>query len=382
MSGPSQGLPTGTSSLLTQVTPAELQQLFDLSPDALVVINRAGMVTGINRQAEELFGYSSTELVSQQIEVLLPRRLREVHIAHREHFSSAPQPRPMGAGLSLYGRRKDATEFPVDISLKPVSLHHELHVIGTIRDMTVQKRLEEQSRLKSQFLANMSHELRTPLTSIIGFADLLHERVIAPEIQKEYLEDILASARHQLQLVNDILDLSKVEAGQIAFQPEPVDVARLIAEVQMLLRPLVDKKHLRIETALDSSLNAVTLDPTRLKQLLLNYLSNAIKFTDEGGTISIRIKPENPDTFRLEVEDTGIGIRPEDLGRLFAVFQQLDGGMGKQYQGTGLGLALSKHLVEAQGGYVGVKSTPGQGSTFFAVLPRVFDTNLRSVVEF
>jgi signal transduction histidine kinase len=234
------------------------------------------------------------------------------------------------------------------------------------------RRIQEASRLKSEFLANMSHELRTPLNAIIGFAELLHDGQVDPDspTHKEFLGDILSSGRHLLQLINDILDLAKVEAGKLEFRPEQVEAPRLVNEVIAILRTTAAHKRIRLDTQVDPSVAALTIDPARLKQVAYNYLSNAIKFTPEGGNVTLRIRPEAGEQFRLEVEDTGIGIASTDLGRLFVEFQQLEAGAAKRHQGTGLGLALVRRLVEAQGGSVGVRSVVGKGSTFHACLPR------------
>ena len=234
------------------------------------------------------------------------------------------------------------------------------------------RRIQEASRLKSEFLANMSHELRTPLNAIIGFAELLHDGAVEPgtPTHQEFLGDILTSGRHLLQLINDVLDLAKVEAGKLEFRPESVDIAKMLGEVTAILRTLAASKQLRIETEIEPSVKTVVLDPARFKQVAYNYLSNALKFTPTGGHITVRIKPENADQFRFEVTDTGPGISPADQSRLFVEFQQLEAGAAKRHQGTGLGLALTRRLVEAQGGSVGLKSAVGEGSTFYAVLPR------------
>ncbi len=239
--------------------------------------------------------------------------------------------------------------------------------------LVLNEALEVANRARNQFLANMSHELRTPLNAIIGFTELIYDEEVGPisEEQKEYLGDTLSSSRHLLQLITDVLDLAKIEAGKMTFQPEPVDLEELAGEVRNILRPLAAAKRLHMEMEIDARPAGVMLDPAKLKQVLYNYLSNAIKFTPEEGQVTIRLRAEGEDAFRLEVEDTGIGIQPENLGRLFVEFQQLDAGLTKQYQGTGLGLALTRRIVEAQGGKVGVHSTPGQGSTFFATLPRI-----------
>jgi signal transduction histidine kinase len=231
---------------------------------------------------------------------------------------------------------------------------------------------EEASRLKSEFLANMSHELRTPLNAIIGFANLLHKGTAGPisAEQREYLGDVLTSSRHLLQVINDVLDLAKVESGTMDIRPERVDLAGLIGEVQVVLRGLASSKRLNIRQTVEPEVATAIVDPARVKQILYNYLSNAIKFTRDGGEIHVHARPEGPDLFRLDVADTGVGIAEADLRRLFVGFQQLDDAAGKAYQGTGLGLALTKRLAEAQGGRVSVLSAPGRGSTFSAILPR------------
>jgi CheY-like chemotaxis protein len=173
-----------------------------------------------------------------------------------------------------------------------------------------------------------------------------------------------------LQLVNDILDLSKVEAGKMEFWPEALDVERIVGEVVTMLRGIAQSQQLRVVMEVDPSVEDIVLDPARLKQVLYNYLSNALKFTDKGGGVTVRVQPETAASFRLEVEDTGPGIRAEDMGRLFVEFQQLDAGLTKKHAGTGLGLSLTKRIVEAQGGSVGVHSVVGRGSIFYAVLPR------------
>ena len=370
-----------------QITSTGLHQFFDISPDALVIVNQAGTIVMVNRQLETLLGYAHEECVGQQLELLLPQRFREAHIEHRKHYFAAPVTRQIGTGLQLSGRRKNGTEFPADISLRALLLDGVLHAIGAIRDVTEQKMLEEQlqrknvelqeaNRLKSEFLANMSHELRTPLNAIIGFTEMMYDGEVeeGSHEQHEYLGDVLSSSRHLLKLINDVLDLTKVQAGKITFYPEKVILEQLIGEVRDILRPLISDKHIRFETEIDTTLTWAVIDPSKLKQVFYNYISNAFKFTPDEGKVTIRVKPEGKDAFLIEVEDTGIGIAPEDIGRLFVEFQQLDAGMDKKHRGTGLGLALNRSIVEAQGGRVGVRSVFGQGSTFFAVLPRVSKT--------
>jgi signal transduction histidine kinase len=182
------------------------------------------------------------------------------------------------------------------------------------------------------------------------------------------LSDILTSARHLLQLINDILDLSKVEAGKMEFHPESTRIDTLVYEVRDVVRPLAEKKRLQLTIAIHDEFSAV-VDPARFKQVLYNYLSNAVKFTPENGRVEVRIRREE-ESFRVEVEDTGVGISPEEIAKLFQEFQQLPNSR-KAEQGTGLGLALTRHIVEAQGGSVSVRSVIGSGSVFAAVFPLV-----------
>ena len=363
----------------------------EAAPDAMILVDVTGKIALVNAQTEKLFGYTRDELIGSPIERLVPARFRDRHPNHRGAYFTSAQVRPMGAGLELYATRKDGSEFPAEISLSPVVTAHGTFAAAAIRDATEQKlrheeelrlksrvletenrRMQEANRLKSEFLANMSHELRTPLNAVIGFAELMFKGKVGAvsERHKEYLGDILTSSRHLLQLINDVLDLAKVESGKLEFQPETLDLAKVVNEVRDILRGLAATKRLRVETEVMAEVATVTLDPSKLKQILYNYLSNALKFTPDGGSIQVRALSEGEHQVRIEVRDTGIGVRPDDLERLFIEFQQLDSGTAKKYAGTGLGLALTRRIVEAQGGQVGVESDFGKGSLFWAILPK------------
>ncbi len=262
--------------------------------------------------------------------------------------------------------KRHADELEARVNERTGELHaanEQLH-----REIAERRRAQAEadraSRLKSEFLANMSHELRTPLNAILGFTQLIHDGAVAPESPQftEFLGDILASGHHLLQLINDVLDLSKVEAGKLEFHPEPVDLCVLVAELLAIMRTTAAAKSIVITSEVAPDMPAVVIDAARLKQILYNYVSNALKFTEPGGRVVVSAKVADDGThFRLGVEDTGIGIAPADFEHLFIEFQQLDAGVAKKHAGTGLGLALCKRLAEAQGGSVGVSSILGQG---------------------
>ena len=171
-------------------------------------------------------------------------------------------------------------------------------------------------------------------------------------------------------MINDILDLSKIEAGKTEFRPEAIQLTQVVEEACSIVKPMVESKRLAMSISIEEAVQPVFLDPAKLKQVLYNYLSNAVKFTAEEGSVGVSVVSEGPHAFRIEVSDTGVGIAESEIPRLFAEFQQLDDGASKKYQGTGLGLALTKRIVEAQGGSVGVRSTLRKGSAFWAILPR------------
>jgi signal transduction histidine kinase len=231
--------------------------------------------------------------------------------------------------------------------------------------------IQESARLKSNFVANMSHELRTPLTAILGLGEMLRDEKPGPlnPRQADYLNDIISSGRHLLRLINDVLDLAKIEAGTFETVVESTDPSLLARESIEIVRTLAGKKGVRIVLDAAQAPTSVMVDTSRFRQILFNYLSNAIKFSPNGGTVTVRIVPGGGERFRLEVEDNGPGIPTAEVPKLFVEFSQLDPVMSKRHDGAGLGLALTKRIVEAQGGSVGVRSTAGTGSTFFATLP-------------
>ena len=379
-----EGVNQAAASELRLAT-ARFNKLSDCGIVGIICANFSGEISEANDAFLSMMGYTREDLAAGKVRwsSLTPPEYRGAD----EAVLAAVKATGIARVREKEYLRKDGTRIPI---LVGGALLDEQTTIAFVLDITERKRLEqvqrdalelksenhriqEANRLKSEFLANMSHELRTPLNAILGFSGLLRKRVVSLESPQhdEFLDDIQKSGLHLLNLVNDILDLAKVESGKLEFRPEPVALEALIEEVKGVVRPIGLAKKIEVAVSVHSSLrDGIFLDPARLKQILYNYLSNALKFTGEGGYVEVRALPEGQDQLRLEVEDTGDGIAPQDLARLFVEFQQLEQGLSRRHAGTGLGLALTRRIAEAQGGSVGVRSVVGKGSVFHAVMPR------------
>jgi len=501
--------------------------LVESAPDAILIVDHQGKVTFANPQVETVFGYRVGEILGQSHDILLPERLQEAHAVHRANYRDAPHTRLMGTGLELFGRRKDGSEFPVEIGLSALQTNQESEVICIVRDISDRKRSEdalrereaqlwqiidlvphmifakdaegrfvlvnrymaeaygtspknlsgtfqadhhhnreelaqfqsgdrrvletgrsqsfpqmtftdargkqrilqvtkipfraagtnapgvlgvavditdlkqiedalkksqagleikveartrelklavlkaqEADQLKSAFLASMSHELRTPLNSIIGFTGILLQGIVGPlnDEQQKQLGMVQSSARHLLSLINEVLDLSKIEAGQLEVARETFRVKDAVEKVIQTVSPLADKKRLDLMAEIAPEVDEITSDRKRLEQILINLVNNAVKFTENGSVqLSCRVEKNR---LVIQVTDTGIGIKSENLDKIFRAFQQLDTGLARRYEGTGLGLSISRKLTELLGGHIHAESDgPGRGSTFTVSLP-------------
>jgi PAS domain S-box-containing protein len=488
---------------------AEFRTLLETAPDAIVVTNEEGRISFINERTEKLFGYARQELVGQHLELLVPERFRAAHARHLERFVAHPGTRAMGTGLEHFGRRRDGSEVPIEVSLSPLATERGFTVSAAIRDISERKRSEAAAKLlsdrlasavesvqepfalfdredrlvlcnsvyrellssvsgpltgkpyeellrgwahriefegdsereqfvrqrveqrcrdkaatfdvklhdgrrlrvadrptseggcvktiwdltedvrladelrearqaaedasnaKSEFVSSMSHELRTPLNAILGFAQLLQRDRKEPlsERHKERVSQILRGGEHLLNLINDILDLSRIESGKLEVSVEPIQVSQMLEEVQSSLEPIATRNGIQLQIEPPpADLPLVAADRTRCVQILMNFGSNAIKYNRQGGSAVFSVMQPRPGYLRIAVRDTGLGVPLEKQDKLFQPFQRAGQETGP-IEGTGIGLFITKRLSTMMRGDVGFSSTPEVGSEFWVDLP-------------
>jgi PAS domain S-box-containing protein len=493
---------------LRQRSERRYEQLLDAAPDAMVVVGADGLMDLVNAQAERMFGYPRADLIDRPLDMLIPERWRTGHAALVARYVREPSARPMGSGLELYGRRRDGSEIPIEVSLSPLRMESGLTVSAAIRDISERKRAqaaikltadrlasavesmqdafalfdvsdrlvlcnrvyasllgcasealigqgyeplleailgqaqapglhqraafklqclaerhelsktfevrtlegtslrftsqptaeggtvlviwdltederraeelraarllaEAASAAKSEFLSSMSHELRTPMNAILGFAQLLQRDKKEPlsARHRERVNQILQGGEHLMRLIDDVLDLARIEAGAVSVSTEPVDLPILLSEVQATLEPFAERNGVRLEpVTLPAELPKVLADRVRLTQILMNFGSNAIKYNRAGGQVTFQLTVNNPAYVRVTIHDTGQGIPLDKQAELFQPFQRAGQETGP-IQGTGIGLVITKRLAELMGGRVGFRSVAGEGSDFWLDIP-------------
>jgi PAS domain S-box-containing protein len=358
--------------------------------DSIITVDSAGIIIGWNQGAKRAFGYSEDEIIGQSFSIIIPTEYRKKYLSAFFIQHSSIESTVVGSTIELKGIRKNKEIFPIELSLSRWESYSDTFFTGIIRDITerklreeellyAKKKAEESDLLKSAFLANMSHEIRTPLNGIIGFSHLLIESDISPDEKISFVETIDKCSYHLLQIVSDILDISKIEAGEDKFDPVAFNVSTLLEEVRKFFEPQAKEKNLKfsVKDEIPQNRCIINNDKVKLWKSLDNIISNALKFT-EAGTVSV-VASQHDNTLVFKIQDTGIGIEKSDQEKIFNRFWQAEVLLSRNHGGTGLGLSLAKCYIEKMGGNIRVDSVPKKGSTFIFEIPltcdRESDTN-------
>ncbi len=372
------------ANLLIERSEHKLRQIINTSLDAVISIDQKGNITEWSKRAEALFGFSREEVMGQSMGALIvPERYREAHAKGMSRFLKTGYGPVLNQRIEITAIDKNKREFPIELSISPIKIDKEYIFSGLVRDISGRKQAEndllqaqkeaEQARLAEQkFLANMSHEIRTPMNSVIGMTHLLYE-TSPSDVQREYLDILKFSADSLLGIINNILDISKIGAGEFELEPRPFNLKELILSLRQTFRFKVRDKPINVVAEVDVQIeNYLVGDDTRLNQILTNLLGNASKFTHKG-TIGIKVnqvtKQNDKCWVEFNIHDTGVGIEEEKIPLIFEDFKQIEAEANRKFGGTGLGLSIVKQLVSLQKGTIEVKSILGKGSEFIIVLP-------------
>jgi PAS domain S-box-containing protein len=368
-----------------QESEEKFRKISSSAQDAIIMMDHEGRISFWNQAAEKVLGYSQEEALGRELHLwLAPERFRERYRQGFRAFQASGEGPVIGQTLELSALRKDGEEFPIELSVSAVKLKGRWNAIGILRDISERKLVERKlieakeaaeaaTRAKSEFLANMSHEIRTPMNGVIAATDLALSEELSPKLE-HYLKIISASAYSLLGIINDILDFSKIEAGKLDLESRPFRLEDVLDRVTDLFGPKAGEKGIELLVDLDPQTpRALVGDPLRLQQIFKNLVDNAVKFTPSGGVILVGAHPSQPSPagvlLTFFVKDSGVGIAPEYLPKLFEPFSQADASIARKYEGAGLGLCICKQLVDLMGGTIRVESQPGKGSTFSFSLP-------------
>ncbi len=377
---------------------ALIQTILNTVVDGIITLHaRGGIVETVNPAAERMFGYSAAELIGQNFSLLIPELDRDQRNGSLEYYSASDEARAVGLGREVVGRRKDGSIFPMEMAVSEMWLGGQRFFTGILRDITARKQVEAERALlyealqdknvelesakfvaekanlaKSDFLSSMSHELRTPLNAILGFAQLLEAGSPPPTpTQIVRLHQITKAGWYLLELINEILDLAVIESGKLSLSREPVSLIDVMRECQAMIEPQAQQRGIQINFLPFDNTWFANADRTRVKQVLINLLSNAIKYNREHGTVEVKCTASTPERIRISIKDSGAGLPPEMLAQLFQPFNRLGQESGNE-EGTGIGLVVTRQLVEMMGGTIGVESSVGVGSEFWIELIRDF----------
>jgi protein-histidine pros-kinase len=356
------------------ISEAYFRMLLESAPDAMIIIDEQGKIAIANAQSEEMFGYGRHEMLGQPVEMLLPDRLRGKHVGHREGFAAQPRLRPMGLGQELLARRKDGSEFPVEISLSPVRSPEGHYVSSVIRDVTERRRMEREiiaarqeaeraNKANSAFLAAASHDLRQPVQALSLLNGALR-RTVKDERALEMIDSQEHSLIAMTNLLNSLLDISRLDAGAVSPELEDFPIQRLIDRLSDEFAR--QAQHVGLEFASSSCATVINCDPNLLAEIIQNFVSNAIRYTEKG-RVTLECTESDGDCV-IAVTDTGIGIEKDQLDEIFLEFHQCKA-PGASKEGFGLGLAIVKRLSDLLGLSINVTSDIGRGSTFSVSIP-------------
>ncbi|MCG3110630.1 MAG: PAS domain S-box protein [Candidatus Manganitrophus sp. SB1] len=367
----------------TQESEARKTAILESALDCIITMDHQGRVIEFNPASERTFGFRRDEVIGKEMaELIIPPALREKHREGLAHYLATENGPILGKRIEMTAIRANGAEFPVELAVTRIPLDGPPLFTGYLRDITQRKEAEESleqrtieaqeaSRLKSQFVSNVSHELRTPINSILGYASLLLDETYGPvgDEQKTPLEGVVRNASDLLALVNDVLDLSKIEAGKLLIHIEALNLPDLLKGIIIGMKPLLDQKPIQLKWKGFDRLPPIESDVGKIKQIFTNLFSNAVKFTSKGSiTVTGKNLPERKG-IEIALQDTGIGIKAEELPKLFNAFHQVDAELTRAYGGVGLGLRIVKDLVHLLQGEIRVESSHGEGSTFTVFLP-------------
>jgi PAS domain S-box-containing protein len=358
---------------------ARISSIVNTTVDGIITIDEGRIIESFNQAAEKIFGYKAGEVIGRNVSTLMSEPHRSGHDQYVQAYLKSGKPKVLGSTLEVLGRRKDGATFPIELSVSETDLGDRRIFTGILRDITERKKAEEElqkaketaesaNQAKSDFLAGVSHEIRTPMNAIVGMAELMMETPLDDE-QKRYIETLIHAGENLLNIINDILDISKIEAGYLELESTGFDLQELLDKTCAIMAIRAHDKGIKLlcHVLPDVPVHLIG-DPVRLRQVIVNLIGNAVKFTDQGEIIlEARTVEGNTDTtiLRFSIRDTGIGIPEDKVDRIFEKFTQADSSTTRKYGGTGLGLTISKRLVELMGGSIWVTSAVGVGSTFY-----------------
>lgn len=349
--------------------------LLEMIGDGVITINAKGVVRSFNKVAEDQFGWEKDEVIGKNIAVLMGG----YGFAHDRHLSKYAKTGSKNAewhNRELTGKRKDGSTFPFELTLSEVDVQGEVNFIGVIRDITERKKSEQTLKkatevaqaadmAKNEFLANMSHELRTPLNAIIGFSQLIDSEISGPighESYKQFIRDIQSMGEHLLSLIEDVMDISRIETGSFELDEQPTDIPVLASEVVRVVKARFSEEHHDIKSRFCGNLPMLKCDPKVVKQILLNMVTNAVKFSPDGGPITLDASADTDNGFIISVTDNGIGMAPADIPVALAPFSRVDSQIARKTEGSGLGLSICTSLIELHGGNLQIESSLGTGT--------------------